>query len=60
MCGEEGGEAREVTVEPGFKRKSSGKRRRRRNRKVLKERDESRPVGQGPIGRGGRGRGKWV
>ena len=34
--GEESGEAREVSVEPGFERKSSGKRRGRGNREVLK------------------------
>ena len=34
--GEESGEAREVSVEPGFERESSGKRRRGRNSEVLK------------------------
>ena len=33
--GKESGEVREVSVEPGFKRKSSGKRRGRRNSEVL-------------------------
>ena len=35
MGGEESGEAREVSVEPGFKRKSGRERRRRRNGEVL-------------------------
>ena len=34
--GKESGEAREVSVEPGFERKSSGKGRGRRNSEVLK------------------------
>ena len=34
--GEKSGEAREVSVEPGFERKSGGERRGRRNGKVLK------------------------
>ena len=34
--GKESGEAREVSVEPGFEGKSSGKRRGRRNSEVLK------------------------
>ena len=58
--GEESGEAREVLVEPGFERKSSGKRRGRGNREVLKKWNKSGPVGQGPIGRGGRGRSTWM
>ena len=58
--GEEGDEAREVSVEPGFKGKSGRERRRRRNDEVLVERNEGGPVGQGPIGGGRRGRGKWM
>ena len=58
--GEEGGEAREVSVEPGFKGKSDVERRRRRNREVLEKRNEGGPVGQGPSGGGRRGRSKWM
>ena len=58
--GEEGGEAREVSVEPGFKGKSGRERRRRRKGEVLEKRDEGAPVGQGPIGGGRRGRSKWM
>ena len=58
--GEEGGEAREVSVEPGFKGKSGRERRRLRNGEVFEKRDESGPVGQGPIGRGRRWRSKWI
>ena len=58
--GEENGEAREVSVEPGLKGKSGGKRRRRRNGEFLEKMDEGGPVGQGPIGGGRRGRSKWM
>ena len=58
--GEEGGEAREVPVEPGFKGKSGGERRRWRNGVVREKRNECGPVGQGPIGGGRRGRSKWM
>ena len=58
--GEKSSEGQEVSVEPGFKRKSGRERRRRRNGEVLEEWDEGGPVSQGPIGRGRRGRSKWM
>ena len=58
--GEEGGDAREVSVEPGFKGKSGGERRRRGDGEVLEKRNKGGPVGQGPIGGGSRGSSKWM
>ena len=60
MGGEEGDEAREVSVEPGFKGKSCGERRRWGNGEVFEKRNEGGPVGQGPIGGGKRVRSKWM
>ena len=58
--GEESGEAGEVSVEPGFKGRSGGERRRQRDGEVLKQWDEGGPVSQRPIRRRRRGRSKWM
>ena len=49
-----------MSVEPGFKGKSGGERRRWRNGEVLEKRDEGGPVGQRLIGGGRRGSRKWI
>ena len=49
-----------MSVEPGFKGKPGGERRRLRNGEVFENWDESGPVGQGPIGGGRRGGGEWM
>ena len=58
--GEETGEAREVSFEPGFQRQSGGKRGRKRNGEVLELWDEGGPVGHGPIGRRRWRRSRWM
>ena len=58
--GKESGEAREVSVEPGFKEEPGRARRRFRNGGVFEKWDEGGPVGQGPVGGGKRGRREWM
>ena len=50
--GKESGEARELSVAPGFKGNPGGERRRLRDGEVFENWDESGPVGQGSIGGG--------